>query len=257
VAGVNQKAGLNFLPFYPSAWLGDWKVNQMSLMEQGGYFRLLCYAWESEQKSLPMDDKQLAMMLGITEKQFARHKEKIMAPFHQKDGRWHQKRMEAELESIQWYRKKYSEAGKKGMEKRWGKHNTLITSDNTLITLDNTLITNREEKRREEEEEHDRPNESSHSSTLQTKQSLFKEKQAPLAKRKKYSRRPENFEEMRLFALEKGMTEKDAKWFWLHCEGNGWTNGGKPIVSWKHTMSAWREGGYLPSTQALKHTPKK
>jgi hypothetical protein len=39
-------------------------------------------------------------------------------------------------------RLKRSDAGKKGMESRWGKRKKDITSDNTVITNDNTVITN-------------------------------------------------------------------------------------------------------------------
>lgn len=38
-------------------------------------------------------------------------------------------------------RKKKAEAGKKGMESRWGNRNNVIAEDNNVITLDNTSIT--------------------------------------------------------------------------------------------------------------------
>lgn len=49
-----------------------------------------------------------------------------------------------------------------------------------------------------------------------------------------------------------GVPESDAVWFWNKCEANGWTNGGKPIKSWTHTIAAWKAASYLPSQKATK-----
>ena len=53
--------------------------------------------------------------------------------------------------------------------------------------------------------------------------------------------------EVKLFCAKSGLPESDAIWFWNKCEGNGWTNGGKPIKSWPHTIASWKAGNYLPS----------
>lgn len=39
----------------------------------------------------------------------------------------------------------------------------------------------------------------------------------------------------------------DADWFWNKMEGCGWRNGGKPVVSWEKTLTAWKLAGYLAS----------
>ena len=44
-----------------------------------------------------------------------------------------------------------------------------------------------------------------------------------------------------------GLFPRDAEYFFSKCEGNGWTNGGKPIKDWKATLRAWKAQGYLPS----------
>lgn len=49
------------------------------------------------------------------------------------------------------------------------------------------------------------------------------------------------------FALKSKLTATDGEWFWLKCEGSGWTNGGKPIRDWRATLRAWGVAGYLPS----------
>jgi hypothetical protein len=54
-------------------------------------------------------------------------------------------------------------------------------------------------------------------------------------------------DEVKLVCSKTGVPESDAIWFWNKCEANGWTNGGKPIKSWPHTIAAWKAAGYLPS----------
>jgi uncharacterized protein YdaU (DUF1376 family) len=52
---------------------------------------------------------------------------------------------------------------------------------------------------------------------------------------------------VREFARERGISEKDADWFYWKGRGNGWTNGGKPMRDWKATLLSWQRAGYLPS----------
>jgi len=54
-------------------------------------------------------------------------------------------------------------------------------------------------------------------------------------------------EVVREFAREKGISSKDAEWFYFKGQGNGWTNGGKPMLDWKATFLSWQRAGYLPS----------
>lgn len=58
-------------------------------------------------------------------------------------------------------------------------------------------------------------------------------------------------EEMDAFFLELKLPKSDAEWFFFKCEGNGWKNGGKPILNWKATVRSWKSGGYLPSQKLL------
>ncbi len=52
---------------------------------------------------------------------------------------------------------------------------------------------------------------------------------------------------VREFARGEGIPDSDADWFFWKCEGNGWTNGGKPIRNWKATLRSWKQAKYLPS----------
>ena len=54
-------------------------------------------------------------------------------------------------------------------------------------------------------------------------------------------------ESVKLCCAKTGLPDYDADWFWHKCEANGWTNGGRKIKSWQHTIAAWKAAGYMPS----------
>lgn len=53
--------------------------------------------------------------------------------------------------------------------------------------------------------------------------------------------------EVKIYCSENEVPMSDAEWFWNKCEANDWTNGGKPIKSWTHTIASWKAAKYLPS----------
>ena len=66
----------------------------------------------------------------------------------------------------------------------------------------------------------------------------------------------EGLERVREFCKADGITMQDAEWFYHKGRGNGWTNGGKPILDWKATLRSWKRAGYLPSQKNAKHQSK-
>lgn len=56
-----------------------------------------------------------------------------------------------------------------------------------------------------------------------------------------------SIEEIKLHCSKSGISMTDAEWFFYKCEGNGWTNAGRPIRSWQMTLISWKTAGYLPS----------
>ncbi len=56
------------------------------------------------------------------------------------------------------------------------------------------------------------------------------------------------------YCEELGLTCSDATHVFNKWEGNGWTNGGKPIRDWKATIRSWKAAGYLPSQKGQKPT---
>lgn len=59
-----------------------------------------------------------------------------------------------------------------------------------------------------------------------------------------------SYEEVKAFCSELSIPVSDGEWFWNKCEGNGWTNGGKPIRDWRATIRSWKAAGYLPSQKS-------
>ena len=122
--------------FYPKDWLTDPDVVCMTFAQKGAYITLLCYCWRVGK--LHNKDDYIRKLLGNVPKwkflwngikdKFEVQGEYLIHP-----------RLEKERIKQDEYRRKKIEAGKKGMEKRWGKHkkgdnavtNLLITKNNS------------------------------------------------------------------------------------------------------------------------------
>ena len=70
-------------------------------------------------------------------------------------------------------------------------------------------------------------------------------------KEKLDKKKPENFEQLAQFVTEKNLASSDAEWLWHKWQGNGWTNGNKPILCWKSTIRSWKAGKFFPSQKAI------
>lgn len=102
--------------FYPKDYLGDLKVNAMSLAEQGAYWRLCCHCWL--EGSIPDDPVELASVVGAKEEEFADWWGRIRRCFRaSKKGRLVHPRMQLEKKMQKKRQKLRAEAGKKGAEK--------------------------------------------------------------------------------------------------------------------------------------------
>lgn len=66
-----------------------------------------------------------------------------------------------------------------------------------------------------------------------------------------YENEEEGLLRVREFARGEGIPDQDAEWFFWKCQGNGWTNGGKPIRDWKATLRCWFRAGYTPSKKVF------
>jgi len=54
------------MPLFPDAWIAD--TQHLTNEEQGVYFRLVMFAWRTPSCALPDDDRRLAMMVSLTQK---------------------------------------------------------------------------------------------------------------------------------------------------------------------------------------------
>jgi uncharacterized protein YdaU (DUF1376 family) len=83
----------------------------------GAYFLLCMHYWATG--GLPNDDKQLAAIARMTDREWMAHRETLKALF--KLGEWKHKRIEDELKTAQAKYEKLSQSGRDGNAKRWRK----------------------------------------------------------------------------------------------------------------------------------------
>ena len=110
--------------FYPKEFLADGNVSGMSLQERGAYITLLCICWNDG--SLPTAPDRLANMVSTPLKNFAKFWPVIQVCFIEKDGRYVHPRREREREKQAQHRRRQSDKGLRGAEKRWPKRSTGI-----------------------------------------------------------------------------------------------------------------------------------
>jgi len=156
-----KDAPLDWFPFNVVAWLTSETARCMGNAARGVYIDLLARQWRDG--SIPADVARLARLCGETADSFTAIWEEVGPCFTELDGdssrlvnlRLEQDRTEQDQARIQ-----KSEAGKRGMAKRWAKSTTgsraesaseLIAGDNTAIATNNTAITSDNEKEKEKE----------------------------------------------------------------------------------------------------------
>lgn len=109
-----------YFAFYPSDWLSDPNVQQLSLQEEGAYIRLLSLMWTNGDRcTLLDDDKLLARMLKVSTETWTEMRAIMIdgpMPVFQKtnDGRLTNKRLRQEYENAVNRSKTAKENGSKG-----------------------------------------------------------------------------------------------------------------------------------------------
>jgi uncharacterized protein YdaU (DUF1376 family) len=108
--------------FYPADFASDGIVEAMTTEEVGAYILLLCKAWyEKPVGSIPDDDRILARWSRLDLDRWLECKNNVLRAFTLgTDSRWHQKRLRAERQRQVEFKKKQSDAGKRGAANRWG-----------------------------------------------------------------------------------------------------------------------------------------
>jgi hypothetical protein len=63
-----------------------------------------------------------------------------------------------------------------------------------------------------------------------------------------------SIDQVRTFCAEIDLPETDGDATYWKWEGNGWTNGNKPIKNWKATIRSWKAAGHMPSQKQATKT---
>jgi hypothetical protein len=157
---------LEWFPFNVTAWLASESVKMMSNAARGVYVHLLALQWR--EGSIPNDVNALAKLVDEPIGSFKKIWKELESQFPQcADGRLCNERLERDRTAKDSERIAKSDAGKRGMAKRWGKEKPEkteekpITNDNTVINplykanseTNSQLITNDNEKEKEKEKE--------------------------------------------------------------------------------------------------------
>lgn len=104
--------------FYPQDFLADFNVSQMSMEERGIYITLLCHCWIED--GIPAQDGDPMATLF--------HSHRVANCFFEKNGKFRNKRLDAERAKQIAFRKSQKEAGVRGAEVRWGRHGKPIAT---------------------------------------------------------------------------------------------------------------------------------
>jgi uncharacterized protein YdaU (DUF1376 family) len=206
--------------FYPTDWLGSQRVQMLTLEEEGAYIRLVSSCWQHG--SIPSDPDQCARIVGKgCSTTVARVVQAMFHPSHE-IGRLVHERLDLErIKQADW-REKSSLGGKKSAEMR---KNSRVVEPPFKRDATNHLAT----------------------LPLSPSPLLSSKGEVATAPERAFKKQTPTLEEVKLTCGKTGIPDADAVWFWNKCEANGWTNGGRPIKSYPHTLAAWKAAGYLPS----------
>lgn len=105
-------ADFPYLPFWTSDYLAD--TRHLSQAEHGAYMLLIMTCWQTNDCSLPDDDKMLARFAGCDLRTWKRQRETVLEGFFTRrdDGRWIQKRLLKERKHVEHVSKIRSDAAK-------------------------------------------------------------------------------------------------------------------------------------------------
>lgn len=106
---------LHYTPVFGDAYMAD--TRHLSLQEHGAYFLLMLIAWRSPNCALPIDDRRLATMLGVSPSKWAKMRPHVMSFWTQTEHGWEQKRLSNEWKKAQ----KNSEKKSQAADARWNR----------------------------------------------------------------------------------------------------------------------------------------
>lgn len=102
-------ASIPYMPLYVADYLAD--AAHLTAAGHGAYLLLIMTYWQRGE-ALPDDDRKLARIARMTDKEWAEVREDMAEFFQIGDGKWAHKRVEQELEKVREKSMKASRAGK-------------------------------------------------------------------------------------------------------------------------------------------------
>ena len=207
---------------YPNNWLGSGRISAMLPEQEGAYFRLLCYQWNSEDQTIPASDEDLAMLSRLNGR-WPTMGAKVKAcfnPLADDATKLRNERLWIEFCRIEALREKKSAGGKHAMANRYQSKQDKPKSL-TRVLVDSY---NREQgtgNREQGTEQRDREQ---------------GEGEKPLALR--YS-----LEDCQKAAEGIGVAPDMIEAFFVHYAAVDFVDGaGRPIASLKHALQKWKAG---------------
>lgn len=104
-----------WMPLYIADYLKD--TTHLGAIESGAYLHLIMDYWQNGK--LPTDDRQLARIAKLTDREWKKLKPTLQAFFH--DG-WQHKRIDAEIVEANKLAESNAEKARDAANKRWSKH---------------------------------------------------------------------------------------------------------------------------------------
>lgn len=124
-----------WMPLYVADYLAD--TTRLTTEQHGAYMLLIMDYWRNG--ALPDDDIALSNITRLTIQAWKKHRSTLERMFQIRDGFWHHKRVERELQEAEEASNKYVERAKKAASKRWDKDIKNDASSNaTSIPISNT-----------------------------------------------------------------------------------------------------------------------
>jgi hypothetical protein len=107
--------------FYPNDWLSSTNIALMNPAQEGAYIRLLCYAWNDPDCSIPNNDEKLSALsrLGSDWNLHGTQVKECFEPHPEKKDRLINSKLYRVRSEMLEYQRTKSAAGKKGAQKRW------------------------------------------------------------------------------------------------------------------------------------------
>ena len=114
---------LPFIKLFAESWLSSAAIARMSPIAECGFFRLLLWQWQSVGSDrrpigLPIDDRQLARMARLSERQWADERRMILPQFVRSSGALWNVRLESERVSAYELRANKGKGGRAAAQQR-------------------------------------------------------------------------------------------------------------------------------------------